>query len=201
MEMSLSRILLLIFLISDTTATRIPLTADDWFISNGQTLQATGTVPGTIHTILLSAKLIDEPYWGRNDMTMRPLVNQSWTFTKKFSLPPDFLNLTQFMMHFDQVDTASNVTLNECYLGNTTSMFFAYTFVVENRCLKSDNTLRLDFTSPIVYALNQFRSYNKSYVPSDCKNPDSFGLCHVQFIRKEPCSFSWDWVSSTCICS
>jgi beta-mannosidase len=163
-------------------------------VSNGQNLQVTGTVPGTIHTILLSAKLIDEPYWGFGDTAMRYLVYQSWTFTKKFSLQADFLNSTQFMLHFDQIDTVSNITLNECFLGNTTSMFFAYTFNVLSKCLKSDNILRVDFMSPVTYALNQAIAYNKS-VPPYCTNGAQHGECHVQFIRKEPCSFSWDWVS------
>ena len=49
------------------------------------------------------------------DTMMRSLINQSWTFTKSFSLQSDFL------LHFDQVDTVSNVTLNQCYLGNRTN--------------------------------------------------------------------------------
>ena len=185
----------LFFLFSGSNSTRILLSGDDWSIDDGQTLQATGTVPGTIHTILLSAKQINEPYWGRGDRTLRPLVNQSWTFTKKFSLQPDFLNLTQFLLHFDQIDTISNITLNECYLGNTSSMYFAYIFNVPSTCLKNDNILRLDFMSPILYALEQATIYNQSFVPRSCSDPNSFGLCYVEFIRKEPCSFSWDWVS------
>ncbi len=188
--------LLLIFLFSGASSTHISLTGDDWSLSNGQTFQATGSVPGTIHTILFSAKLIDEPYWGWSDTTLRYLVNQSWTFTKKFSLQPDFLNLTQFLIHFDQIDTVSNVTLNECFLGNTSSMFFAYSFEVDSRCLKSDNILRIDLMSSIIYALNQAIAYNKTVQPT-CPLSEQHGECHVQFIRKEPCSFSWDWVSSS----
>jgi len=185
-----------IIFFSGSSSTCISFTGDDWSISNCQSLHATGPIPETIHTILLSAKLIDEPYWGYDDTTLRYLVNQSWTFTKTFSLQADFLNLTQFMLHFDQIDTVSNVTLNDCFLGNTSSMFFAYTFNVPNICLKNDNILRVDFMSPVIYALDQFISYNQSYVPGNCPGPESHGECHVQFIRKEPCSFGWDWVSS-----
>jgi len=117
-----------------SNAIRISLNGNDWLVSNGQTLEATGAVPGTIHTILLSARMIDEPYWGSGDINMRPLIYQSWTFTKKFSLEDDFLNLTQFTIHFDQIDTISNVILNQCLLDHTSSMFFAYTFNVSNTC-------------------------------------------------------------------
>jgi beta-mannosidase len=185
---------MLIFLSSGSNATRVPLVDTNWVISNGQGIQAAATVPGTIHTALLAAKIIDEPYWGFNDITMRNLTYQSWTFTKKFSLQPDFLGLTQFQLHFDQVDTVSNITLNQCYLGNTTSMFYAYTFNVPSSCLAQDNTLHVDFTSPVVYALEQSIAYNKTVNPK-CTASVQHGECHVQFIRKEPCSFSWDWVS------
>jgi beta-mannosidase len=196
---TLCRFLLFIFLFSTSSSTRISLTGDDWSVNNGQTLQATGTVPGTIHTILLSAKLIDDPYWGYGDSTLHYLVNQSWTFTKKFSLPADFLNLTQFMLHFDQVDTVSNVTVNDCFLGSTNSMYFSYTFDVQGGCLKNENTLRVDFMSPVIYALEQALAYNTSYIPMSCPDPDLHLECHSPFIRKEPCSFGWDWVSSTYI--
>jgi beta-mannosidase len=184
-----------ILLFSGSNSTRVSLIGDDWSVSNGQTLQAIGTVPGTVHTILLSAELIDEPYWGFGDTTMRQLVFDSWTFTKKFSLQGDFLNLTQFTLHFDQIDTVSNVTLNQCFLGNTSSIFFAYTFNILSTCLKNDNILRVDFMSPVIYALNQAIAYNKTVQPT-CPGSAQHGECHVQFIRKEPCSFSWDWVSS-----
>jgi hypothetical protein len=82
-----------------SNAIRISLNGNDWLVSNGQTLEATGAVPGTIHTILLSARMIDEPYWGSGDINMRPLIYQSWTFTKKFSLEDDFINLTQFTIN------------------------------------------------------------------------------------------------------
>ena len=194
--MSSLHLWLLLIFVSGSNSIRVSLTGDDWSISDGQSLEATGTVPGTIHTILLSDKLIDDPYWRYHDTNLRYLVNQSWTFTKTFSLQRDFLNSTQFMLHFDQIDTVSNVTVNDCFLGNTRSMFIEYTFNVPNRCLKSDNTLRVDLMSSVIYALDQFLSYNQSYIPGNCPGPESPGECHVQFIRKEPCSFGWDWVRS-----
>jgi beta-mannosidase len=183
-----------ILLFSCSNSIRISLTGNDWLVNNGQTLQATGTVPGTVHTILFSSKLIDNPYWRFGDATMRYLIYESWTFTKNISLQADFLNLNQFTLHFDQIDTVSNVTLNECFLGNTTSMFFAYTFNVRSACLRNDNILRVEFMSPVIYALDQSIAYGKPVHPN-CTNPAQHGECHAQFIRKEPCSFSWDWVS------
>ena len=182
-------------LVSNAASTRVSLAGSDWSIKNGADLQAVGTVPGTIHTILFSAKLIDEPYWRFHDTDLRYLVNQSWIFTKSFSLQSQFLDSTQFILHFDQIDTVSNITLNNCNLGQTNSMFFAYEFNVPRTCLQTENTLHIEFTSPILYAKQQSIAYNKTVYPL-CPNAAQHGECHVQFIRKEPCSFSWDWVTS-----
>ena len=171
----------------------LPLTGNDWTLQVNESLSVQGQVPGTIHTILLAAKLIPEPYLDYNDVNLRYLIYRSWTFTKNFSLTNDFLSLGQFTLNFDQVDTIANITLNDCFLGQTNNMFLAYTFNVHRTCLQSSNQLRLDFESPITYAANQAKAYNDS-VPPDCPSGAQHGECHVQFIRKEPCSFSWDWV-------
>ena len=174
-------------------ATIFPLTGNDWIIQVNESLSVQGQVPGTIHTILLAAKLIPEPYLGYNDVNLRYLIYRSWTFTKNFSLTNNFLSLGQFTLNFDQVDTVANITLNDCFLGQTNNMFLAYAFNVNRTCLQLSNQLRLDFESPVTYAANQAKVYNDSVLP-ECPSPVQHGECHVQFIRKEPCSFSWDWV-------
>jgi len=186
---------LLVFLIffGSSNSVIVPLIGDGWIINNNESYFVRGQIPGTIHTILLVANQITEPYWGYNDINLRYLIYTPWTFRKNFSLTNDFLTLTQFTLHFDQIDTVANITLNGCIIGQTNNMFIAYTFNVMRICLQSNNELRIDFESPVMYALNQARAYNDS-VPPDCTPDIQHGECHVQFIRKEPCSFSWDWV-------
>jgi beta-mannosidase len=176
-----------------SNSTRVPLIGNGWTINNNQSYFVQGQIPGTIHTILLAANQIPEPYWGYNDVNLRSLVYSSWTFRKNFSLTQDFLSFTQFSLHFDQIDTVASITLNGCPIGQTNSMFIAYTFNVMKSCLQSDNQLRIDFQSPAVYALTQAQAYNDT-VPPSCTPDVQHGECHVQFIRKEPCSFSWGWV-------
>ena len=187
----------LLFVLSFFTfinSTTVSLTGDGWMINDHQLNTAQGRIPGTIHTILLAANKIPEPYWRYNDIDLRYLIYYSWTFTKPFTLKDDFLSNTQFTLHFDQIDTIANITLNGCFLGQTTSMFLAYTFNVMRSCLQSNNELRIDFESPIVYALKHALAYNGT-VPPDCPPAAQHGECYFQFIRKEPCSFSWGWVS------
>jgi beta-mannosidase len=186
-------LLLLLLFFTSSNSIRVPLTGNGWIINNNESYSAQGRIPGTIHTILLAANQISEPYWGHNDVNLRRLIYTPWTFKKTFPLTDDILTLTQFTLHFDQIDTVANITLNKCFIGQTNSMFIAYTFNVMKSCLQSNNELRIDFESPVVYALNQARAYNDS-VPPNCPPDAQHGECYFQFIRKEPCSFSWGWV-------
>jgi len=171
----------------------VPLTGNGWTINDNGSYIAQGQIPGTIHTILLAANQIPEPFVGYNDVNLRHLIYTPWTFRKNFSLTDDFLAFTKFTIHFDQIDTVANITLNGCPIGQTNNMFLAYTFNVTKSCLQSNNQLRIDFQSPVIYALNQFQAYYEDVKP-DCPAAIQYGECHVNFIRKEPCSFSWDWV-------
>ena len=151
-------------------------------------------IPGSIHTNLYASKLIPDPYVGYNDENLRYLVNDKWIFTKNFSLSSEFLSLDEHEIIFDQIDTISNITINGCPVGKTTSMFIQYRFEIPQPCLHLNNQIQIDFESPVIYASNQSQLYNGT-VPPLCPPSSQHGECHVQFIRKEPCSFSWDWVS------
>ncbi|CAF1086479.1 unnamed protein product [Adineta steineri] len=180
--------------IVSTRTIKIPLTNNDWQISSPN-LTARGRIPGTIHTILLASNLIEDPYYGYNDVNQRYLIYQNWTFQTNFTLTKDQLQMINFELVLEQIDTISSVILNDCQLGNTSSMFSAYVFnVTETFCQlkEGNNELKIEIQSPIQYALQQSLLY-PYYVPPNCTDSKSHGECHYQFIRKEACSFSWGW--------
>ena len=172
---------------------RIPLNGYNWTITDNRSYFVDGQIPATIHTILHRANQITEPYWNYNDVDQRSLIYSSWTFRKKFLLTKTFLMLKTFQLHFNQIDTVANITLNKCFIDRTDNMFRAYTFNITRSCLQMNNELKIDFESPVKFAYEQAKVYNDN-VPPDCPPNVQHGECHVQFIRKEPCSFSWDWV-------
>ena len=174
-------------------ANRISLSGNDWMITDGKNITAQGSVPGTVHTILLSAKKIPEPYYGHNDVNLRSLVKRDWIFSKKFTLTRDFLVSNSISIYLEQIDTVANITINKCLIGRTANMFLRYVFSIPPACLRTKNIIQIDFQSPIIYALEQSIVYNVT-LPPICPPDCQHGECLVQFIRKEPCSFSWDWV-------
>jgi len=189
------RILLCLILCVLTKAqgtVRVSLAANDWTISDDKQYTVQGTIPGSVHTILLAAKKIPDPYVGTNDVDLRHLVKTNWIFSKTFNLSNDVRSAKEVFLVLEQIDTVANVTINQCPIGRTNSMFIRYVLEIPTDCLHSTNEILVHFESPITYAYDQSVEYNKTVEPV-CTVPIQNGECHVQFIRKEPCSFSWDW--------
>lgn len=184
---------LLCVLIKAQGTARVPLAGDDWTITDEKKYTVQGTIPGSIHTILLAAKKIPDPYVGTNDVDLRNLVKTNWVFSKTFNLSNDIRSAEEVYLILEQIDTVANVTINKCPIGRTNSMFIRYILEIPNACLHSTNEIFFHFESPITYAYNRSIEYNSTVEPI-CTPPVQKGECHVQFIRKEPCSFSWDWV-------
>lgn len=63
---------------------------------------------------------------------------------------------------------------------------------------RGENTIVVAFSSAYWYALAQAAAYppQPDGIPPGCPPAVQQGFCHPNFIRKEPCSFSWDWYSS-----
>ncbi|KAH9369253.1 hypothetical protein HPB48_012329 [Haemaphysalis longicornis] len=59
-----------------------------------------------------------------------------------------------------------------------------------------DNSILVSCESPVLYALRKHKEHlQQSGYPVYplCPPAVQNGQCHVNFIRKMPCSFSWDW--------
>lgn len=188
------RVLLCLCVLTLSNAIRVNLTGNDWIITDNINYTAKGTIPGSVHTILLETGQIPDPYLEQNDVDLRFLVEQNWVFTKNFTLTADVVASNTVNIHLDQIDTVANITINSCMIGKVNNMFLRYVYSVPSNCLHTDNQIQIDFQSPVDYALQQATLYNGT-VPPECPPDVQNGLCHVNFIRKEPCSFSWDWVS------
>ena len=190
------RQLLILGFITFANAIRVNLTGDDWVITDYTNYTVQGSVPGSIHTILLAAGEIPDPYLGENDVNLRDLVKRDWTFMKNFTLTSEILEANETNIYLEQIDTVANITINKCPIGQMSNMFRQYVFPVPQTCLRAENLIEIEFQSPVNYALEQSLIYNVS-VPPNCPPEAQHGECHANFIRKEPCSFSWDWVSRT----
>nr|KAF6501261.1 mannosidase beta [Molossus molossus] len=133
-----------------------------------------------------------DPYYRFNDLNYRWISLDNWTYSKEFQIPFDISKWQKVHLIFESIDTVSEVLLNNVLIGKTNNMFRRYTFDITH-VVKALNSIEVRFQSPVSYAAQQSRAHTLYQVPPNCPPSVQEGECHVNFIRKEQCSFSWDW--------
>ncbi|NXY81873.1 MANBA mannosidase, partial [Alcedo cyanopectus] len=164
-----------------------------WGLSNGNgSVVLRGEVPGCVHTALYRRGLIQDPYYRFNDVRYRWISLDNWTYSRTFRTPFDIRKWQKVNLVFEGVDTVAQILINNITLGRTDNMFNRYSFDISS-VLQEVNVVAVHFSSAVSYAAEQSRCHSAYSIPPACPPPVQKGECHANFIRKEQCSFSWDW--------
>ncbi|XP_008397068.1 beta-mannosidase [Poecilia reticulata] len=165
-----------------------------WRLSNSNgSLHLPAEVPGCVHSALQRQQYIQDPYFRFNDVLYRWIGLDNWTYTTTFTASPQIRVKQKALLVFDGVDTVASVSLNGIVLGKTDNMFRRYDFSVRDLLKDGENVLEVAFLSPVLYAAERRDAHSSYAVPPECPPDVQKGECHVNFIRKEQSSFSWDW--------
>lgn len=124
----------------------VPL-AEGWSLRHSDDLLP-AQVPGCVHTDLLAAGLIPDPFLGVNESDVAWVGQRAWTYVR--DLPATCTDTaTAAPEHertdlvFDGLDTAATITLNGRELGRTRNMHRRHRFDVTGR----HGLLEVDFAS------------------------------------------------------
>uniref|UniRef100_A0A8C8VGU1 Beta-mannosidase n=1 Tax=Pelusios castaneus TaxID=367368 RepID=A0A8C8VGU1_9SAUR len=163
-----------------------------WRLASGNgSVVLSGAVPGCVHTALLRQGLIQDPYYRSNDLAYKWISLDNWTYSRTFKAF-DARKWQKVNLVFEGIDTVAQILVNNVTVGRTDNMFNRYSFDITS-VIKEDSFIEVRFLSAISYAAQRSRSHRAYRVPPQCPPPVQKGECHVNFIRKEQCSFSWDW--------
>lgn len=146
----------------------------------GQTVPA--TVPGSVHTDLMAAGLIVDPYLDDHEHLLGWIGRCDWEYRTAFAWAAEGHDRHELV--FDGLDTVATVTLNGREIGRTANMHRTYRMDASGALREGDNELVVLFASPVRYADRQ--SLELGYRPQVNKHP-------FNAIRKMACSFGWDW--------
>jgi beta-mannosidase len=145
------------------------------------------TVPGCVHTDLLAAGLIPDPYEGENETGLGWIGEADWVYRTAFDWADDDGGATESStvdLVCEGLDTVATVTLNGVELGRTANMHRGYRFPVRSALRSGSNELAVAFESPLRYARRQ-----RDEFPG---RPHGYVHPYNQ-IRKMACNFGWDW--------
>ncbi|MBE7533360.1 MAG: glycoside hydrolase family 2 protein [Ardenticatenaceae bacterium] len=146
------------------------------------------TVPGCVHTDLLAAGQIPDPYYRENELDVQWIGETDWTYRRAFTVPADFLAHERVLLHCAGLDTLATVTVNGYTLGQTDNQFRAWEFDVKEILRPGENEIVVDFAAPLPYgrARNQER-----FLPE--WGTDRYKATGGNWLRKSQCNFGWDW--------
>ncbi|MEU4391885.1 glycoside hydrolase family 2 protein [Kribbella sp. NPDC023855] len=140
------------------------------------------TVPGEVHTDLLAAGVIPDPFDGDNESKLAWIGKTSWSYRTVFDWTPDEHTVQELVA--DGLDTAARVTLNGTELGETCNQHRSYRFAITGLLVAGRNELVVEFASPVGTA-NRLREQSGLWPHTN--------LHPYNAIRKMASNFGWDW--------
>ncbi|MDG4792633.1 glycoside hydrolase family 2 protein [Micromonospora sp. WMMD1082] len=140
------------------------------------------TVPGCVHTDLLAAGLIPDPYRDDNETALAWIGRTDWVYETTFDRPGGDHQRVELVCA--GLDTVATVTVNGVEVGRTENMHRGYRFDVTSLSRAEGNTLAVRFDSAYRYA----EAHRDRLGDRPNAYPEPF-----QFIRKMACNFGWDW--------
>jgi len=143
------------------------------------------TVPGCVHTDLMkNGKLPADIYWRDTAKQVQWIENEDWVYTKAFTV--DTLEKGA-MLVFECLDTYAEIYLNDQHVGTAENMFITHRFAVDGVLKQGENTLRVEFSSPI----------NRTKDMPDRHAAFSGGRLYTRRIQ---CTYGWDWTMRFVTC-
>ncbi|WP_405730166.1 glycoside hydrolase family 2 protein [Streptomyces sp. NBC_00028] len=155
-----------------------PLT-DGWILRtfDGTADALPASVPGCVHTDLLAAGVIPDPFLGRNETAVAWVGRRDWTYETDLRAGSGH---EQTDLVFEGLDTVAEVVLDGRLLGRTRNMHRSYRFDVTGL----SGRLSVRFGS--AYAEAEAVRGALGERPAAYAEP-------FQYVRKMACSFGWDW--------
>lgn len=147
------------------------------------------TLPGDIHSALLKAGVIDDPYWGTNELGIQWVGQLDWTVERTFTIDEADLEHTRAILTFTMADTIITVLVNGSEVGRMDNQFRRWRFDITDALHGGENTIALCFESAEAYAKREAAKlpypipYSVYPVYAESRN----------MVRKSQCHFGWDW--------
>lgn len=153
-------------------------------------------VPGTVHTDLLAAKLIPDPFAAAPEAALQWIGLADWEYRTRFDVPRANRSQARRELVFEGLDTFAEVRLNGQPLLKADNAFRRWRVPVPAGLLRAQgNELTLVFHSPINKLLPQVqampvRPAGNYPSPYGDEPPDAMT---GNFVRKPGYHYGWDW--------
>jgi beta-mannosidase len=145
-------------------------------------------VPGTVHTDLLAAGRIADPFTGDQEATLGWIEGEWWTYRRDFDVDPRWLRRERVELVFEGLDTWATVWVNGVQVLSADNMFRSWRVDVAETLRPGANVLEVRFDPPVARGAERATAHPW---PIPHQEPDTLGT--RAFSRKAAYHFGWDW--------
>ncbi len=142
-------------------------------------------LPGEVHLALMQHGKIPDPFAADNELKVQWVAERDWEFEGIIDVADNLLTKEKIRLHFEGLDTISDVWLNDNHLGNSNNAFRSYTWEVKPFLNEGENHIRILFHSPVNYVAERQKE-NPLVSPGQ-------SIPGGPYLRKAPCQWGWDW--------
>ncbi len=139
-------------------------------------------IPGCVHTDLLAAGVLPDPYLDSNEDAVAWVGRSAWTYATSLDAVDGSHERTDLV--FEGLDTFADIRLGGRHLGRTANMHRSFRFDVTGDLAAGPADLVIDFDSAYTVA----EALREELGPRPNAYPEPFN-----YVRKMASSFGWDW--------
>ena len=176
----------------NTTATTVDL-AGVWQLRPANEPAAAAVpmaVPGGVHSALLKAGRIPDPFFGRNERAVQWVGQKDWSVERTFEVSAALLAKKSVCLRLDDVDTFCEISINGQSVGRTDNRFRRWDFEVKPFLREGENIIRAVFrsTSRIANERAEHLPYELWVVYMNAEQER-----HLNLVRTPISHGGWDW--------
>ena len=142
-------------------------------------------VPGSVYHDLLTAGLIQDPFYRDNETDALKLMEHEFRYSRVMCVDAELLSCDAVILRCEGLDTLAAIYINDTVVGCTDNMHRTWEFNVKPMLRIGENSIVVHFASPTRYIRE---SYAES--PADGSSDAMRGFPNL---RKSHCMFGWDW--------
>lgn len=154
----------------------------DWTLRTAGHAPISATVPGEVHTDLLAAGRIPDPFDGDNETLLQWIGRTDWTYSLTFDWQPG--PEARHDLVAEGLDTFATITLNGTEVARTANQHRSYRFDVTSLLRTGSNELMITFAAPVTAA--EQAQAELGALPVSYQHP-------YNAVRKMAASYGWDW--------
>ena len=145
------------------------------------------TVPGCIHTDLLRAGKIPDPFYRDNEQAVQWVGETNWLYRRTFRVPGEALKRDHVLLRCEGLDTLADIKINGQQIGRADNMFRTWEFDAKPALKAGENVIEVAFASPLPL-MKERQAKRTLFEWAGAHEPKGRA-----WVRKEPCNFGWDW--------